>query len=745
MPMKIAPEKPSYKREGPPPVFLIETDGDYPYYAVQVTTDLTLLHDKNKALRTPANWFDSWVGDGAFPGAPQEITGERLNSSAPKKKYTLHPKAWGRLHVKARSLFYRLVVAKDHKRFTHSVSSNGPSFSLIGLPLSPPVTPRLELPNFRRGAQQSLGDAGLLTGTDGDFSYVILDAQHFDMTVLECHEEGLTDTIANMPVKPDVVINGQFLSSYFGVATEGQVIREGRLINKDLRSDRYYLAQDFDATTVAALHIGRGNPGIQRLGARVAFGGLGPLLIGGKPPTPLTPWTKSIYNKEAKVGRGIIAVDRKRGRILLLVQKNNAQHGLKMEKLRTLLTELDVADAVFNDGSDSEALFASGKWLVEPASYKDEAMDFAIAFIDRRKFQLPRLLVMDGTKTGDGKSFASALERPALLQYAPLNLAENLKKQSALSSIKGYFQDGVLRTWKTQNDSQRELVSKLFRNAGAQGAYADLMYISGHAWRHGQLWYHDQDRGSGAPQMVFDPWTEVPAWKNTPRWLVIAGCAVLSLRYSRLVKLNTTERDHLKQWHREIHGPGASISGIDDTSKEVDFCVFHPGWAWYDRILKSTNVRGVLGYWHRSPGANAGDVDIIRDFAEKLNEGKSFLEAWKEANKRGVFAAEAPWVAMIRDGCEQDTLTVLEQRNPSTAGDFNYFDRYQTQKPIGDAYAYANSTNGSKTIGDFTFKIQKEYDHIAMENDAGNLTLSLTSKNVLLYDDGVKPLLARTR
>jgi hypothetical protein len=194
----------------------------------------------------------------------------------------------------------------------------------------------------------------------------------------------------------------------------------------------------------------------------------------------------------------------------------------------------------------------------------------------------------------------------------------------------------------------------------------------------------------------------------------------------------------LKEWHQEIHGPQASIAGLE-AGRAVNFCVFHPGWAWYERILEKTGVRGVLGYWHRSPGASVGDTEIIQDFVENLNEGMSFLDAWKKANQRGMFEAEAPWAAMIRENCEKDTPTVLEQRTPSAAGKFCYFDRFQTRQPMQRAYAYANTPTGKKTIGGFTFSIHEQYDEVAMDNDSANLPVKPTPTNVFQYDDGVKP------
>src|SRR5262249_19886541 len=605
----------------------------------------------------------------------------------------------------------------------------------------------LRLPNFLDLAQQQMAvdQRGIIQGRDGDFRFALLDARFFHMTALECHEFGLTDTVEKMPRKPDAIINGQFISGVSGIDTEGQVIREGLLINADSQTTRYYVAQTWRGSDVSDYHVGRGDPDTAESDARVAFGGLGPVFLGGSAVTTLTAWARSVYDRDADVGRGGIAVHRSRGLILLLVQEDlssifsRTTNAMRMADLRLLLLRMGFDDAVFNDGSDSESLYAYNGWLLRPGFAKDEAMDFAVSFVDRRHNRRARMLAIDGTTTQDAEKFISGVSRPLITHYAPRNISGDLESLPALSSIASAFNAGIIQAWQATTQTQANVIERIIEQAGFGGHWADLLYVSSHAWRHGQLWYHRGGGDSGPILFIADLWSSSfrPVWRTTPRWLIIAGCAVLGLRYSRGLRLDATERGHLTTWHQEMHGSGAAVPGLT-SARQVAFETFHPGWAWYDRVFRnSPGLRGVLGYWYRSPSGGI-DEEIMEDFSERLRKGETLLEAWESANQRGWFEAAAAWAAVVRDGCQDDTLAALEEPNPPQGGGWKYYDRFQDGKLILNAYRDANHLSDSDSIGAVRVSFNSDYDKFAIEELKG-LAVSPTPANFLLYNDGIGP------
>ena len=592
-----------------------------------------------------------------------------------------------------------------------------------------------------------MGRAGFVSGREGDFAWVVMDARHYSMTVLECSElGGLGKTIDRMLNKPDAVINGPFFSSYFGVATQGQVIREGRLEHANPQRKRFYVAQMERQTGQASFRFGSGDPQTVS-NARAAFGGLGPLLINGAPPSgPLTPWAQSIYDEPVRTGRGAVALDRKRGLILLIVQENSGgredSNAMTMTALREWLNKRGITDAVFNDGSNSESLFAGEKWLIKPAWFKDWAMDFAIGFVDHRKVRRVRYLVMDGTKTGDGAAFAKALNRVPITQFAPANMLEARGASFALAPLKRLAGEGVLKYWQGTDSNVAHATSRLLQKGGDD--QADLLYLSSHAWRHGDLWYHPNDQVSRGQLTIANPWSQnfKPQWTERPRWLIIAGCATLGLRVSRCLLLDKdNERAHLRKFHQEIHGPKSSPPGLTD-KKKVALVRYHPGWIWHDRIFSKSGLRGVLGYWHRSPGPNVGDVEIIADFASQLRQGKSFLAAWRSANRylpKASFSS-ATWAAMIRDGCAEDTLATLESVDlPRNRNPFLYYDGLQSGTSVLSAYRKANTSDDSEKFGDVTVPTNRYYDRHAVDDRDDDVKIEITASNFLVYDDDVGP------
>ena len=762
--MKITPNQLSFAPAGKPPVFKVETDGR-PFFAVQVATEALLFNGANASRRSQTNFFDSWFGDDRVnvPGhrARREVAGEHLDSPAGRGRYTLPLVVWKRLlKGKPSRLFYRVQAFTTERRagLRSSVPDaswrKAPALTVAVLPAQPPRSPTgafrgkvgFARPDLLTEAVKQLAKVPIVYGRDRDWRYAILKASAVDMTVIECHERGLTDTVKAMPRKPLAVINGQFLSSIFGIGTEGQVVRERMLINADSRDDRYYVAQRDGGVDVASFRLGLDDPATQEPDARAAFGGLGPILK-DKAPVPLvTQFAKSIYAKSADTGRGAIAVHRGLGLILLAVQQNNSfysDNALTMTELRDRLQALGCDDAVFNDGSDSEALFAGGGWLLDPALKKDETMDFAVGFVERARNRRLRMLAIDGTLSIDAESFAAGLARPAATHYAPRNLAPELKELPSLQPIAATFRSGIIEAHRATDDDQMNLVRRLVELGGASpGLFADFLYVSTHSSRHGELWVSTGGVEARPHRPIAGPWLPgfSPRWTNTPRWLIIAGCGVLAPRYARTVSLSALERSDMNQWHQEIHGAGTAVPGLTP-DKDFVLAVYHPGVAWHDRIFRrSPALRGVLGYWWRSP-AHGKDVEIIQDFAERLAAGEAVLAAWERVN-RGLFGlgfGEAAWAAMVRAGCEEDTLATLEDpTSKPPAGDFRYYDVHQRGKTIRDAYTFANATPDVEEVAGIKIRNNEDYDEEALDRlkeVAGSVTLT----NFLRYNDGVAP------
>jgi phosphodiester glycosidase len=752
------PIRPSWTPGGPAPEFVVDTGG-LRYFGVQVATEAFLLSGAGATRRTPRNFFDSSAGDGRWPAALRfrpEVAAERLEAEPGPVNWALPAVVWRRLTL-VTHLYYRAYASAraDLARPTFSVPdvdwARAPATSIGTLPAYPARSAvarfrgkgPMSKPNFLDLARAQLGAGGMVAGRDGDFHFCVLDARRFDMTVVECHDWGLTDTVEKMPRKPDAVINAQFIASPVGIASEGEVIREGRLINADSKPTREYIAQAWGATSAAGFEVGQGDPSTDATDPRAAFGGLGPVLRGGAPVSPLNAFAKSIYDRDARVGRGVIGVDRDRELVLLVVQEHSSlfpTNAMTMPDLRDRLRTMGVDDAVFVDGSDSVALFAGSGWSLTPGLAKDESMDFAVGFVDRQRNRRARVLAIDGTKTADGKSFIDGTERAPTIHYMVRNLAADLKSLTSLAPIAGAFRDGVLQAWRATNAAEAALVGGILSQAGAGGQFADLLYVSSHAWRHGQLWYHRNDDEAQPLLMLADPWSPSfrPVWRTTPEWLILAGCAVLGLRYSRGRELDATERAHIVDWHRDMHGASAIVPGLTTAKKQI-FAVYHPGWAWYTRVFAgSSSLRGVLGYWYRSPSAGR-DVEIITDFAARLREGRPILEAWAESNRRGWLEAEAAWAAMVREGCTDDRLATLEAAGlPAATGPFRYHDRFQTGRLVPDAYEYANRLTGSAQIGSVPVTHNAEYDKLAV-GELKALPGPVDPATFLAYVDGIGP------
>ena len=759
--MRLTPSETSYDPNGPPPVFHVDTGGAR-FFAVELTKDSYLFNGAASSRRTPANYFLSWDGDDRWPviagSRPRrEVAGAHLEAPTGRISYPLPHAVWLRLRSSPR-LFYRLLVTDDQQRrpargtFTDVDWRRAPAVPIVSLPVRPTRSPvvafrgsgTLSRTDLLEHVSTQLAIGGSVQGRDGNFVFTFLDARRVDMTVVECHVWGLTDTVTKMPRKPDAVINGQFIDDVIGFGSEGQVLREGRSINAGAFSTRSYVAQTWRGADQSDYRMGEGTPSVEQPDARVAFGGLGPVISGGVAAGPLTGWAQSIYNFPAETGRGVIAIERAKRIILLLVQEDHfaffSANAMTMAQIRAWLLGQGFDDAVFNDGSTSEALFAGGSWLLEPGLAKDEVMDFAVGFVDKSRNRRAKLLAIDGTSSADGEAFVDGTARPLITHYSPRNLATNLAADPSMASLAPAFRDGVLQAWRAPTATQADRIGRLFELGGASGHWADILYLSSHAWRHGELWYFANDEHGSPKLTIANPWSSGfrPVWRNSPRWLVLAGCAVLAPRYTRGLRLDSIERGHLVDWHRDMHGSSATVPGLTP-ARETLMATYHPGWAWYDRAFRgNAGIRGVLGYWYRSP-TGGRDAEIVAAFTELLRAGEPLLDAWETANRGGFFDAEALWAAMVRDGCQGDTLATLEDPSPRPpSGDFLYFDYAQRGRTMSAAFARANRLDQVANVGSVTIRHSSLYDELAI-GELRDLSESPTAANFLSYTDGIGP------
>ena len=105
-----------------------------------------------------------------------------------------------------------------------------------------------------------------------------------------------------------------------------------------------------------------------------------------------------------------------------------------------------------------------------------------------------------------------------------------------------------------------------------------------------------------------------------------------------------------------------------------------PSWA---KVLASSSphVRGILGYEESAPGARTAAA-IGQGFVTRLKSGKSFLQAWREANP------SSNWAAIIHKDAVNDRLqdlpAVVAGKKPladvtTTATTFNYYGYLKNQ------------------------------------------------------------------
>lgn len=101
-------------------------------------------------------------------------------------------------------------------------------------------------------------------------------------------------------------------------------------------------------------------------------------------------------------------------------------------------------------------------------------------------------------------------------------------------------------------------------------------------------------------------------------------------------------------------------------------------WAMWTRLMARSDppVRGLLGYEESSPAAGAS-IGIANRFFEELRGRRTFLEAWRAANKG------QHWAAIVHKDAHQDTLTAFP-RDRLPAATLNQYIGYLRSVPGGE-------------------------------------------------------------
>jgi hypothetical protein len=81
-----------------------------------------------------------------------------------------------------------------------------------------------------------------------------------------------------------------------------------------------------------------------------------------------------------EIGKVVLALNRKADTLLVIVQPNDAEPGIRLETLREKLVAVGTNDAVFMDGSDSALLVVNGVFHVLQAENKDELTTIGLGF-----------------------------------------------------------------------------------------------------------------------------------------------------------------------------------------------------------------------------------------------------------------------------------------------------------------------------------------------------------------------------
>ncbi len=228
--------------------------------------------------------------------------------------------------------------------------------------------------------------------------------------------------------------------------------------------------------------------------------------------------------------------------------------------------------------------------------------------------------------------------------------------QTAFSRFKEYFWDKgyqELMTWEhfTGKIDREDIVNSII--------YSKFAYIDSHSPAFGEFFmYHDNTYydtllltdffENGSYDLNADGTSKSLFTKNTD-WLIVNSCS----QFDNL--------ESAQNWGKLMLGNGHRL-------------------------------HGVLGYYDAAPGTTLMK-ERFDDFFENLDNGDTFITAWKKANNEG---SDSNWAVIYHDDCEDDKLTSLT--NPGSGNDYTI--KLLKNSFFGDSSSvvFSNSANNASNI-----------------------------------------------
>jgi hypothetical protein len=286
------------------------------------------------------------------------------------------------------------------------------------------ASPPLSSPTFWRDNAGSLGTLQ----SDGSLLYVVLDHSTEMRIIQRTTTSTMTSFLGGATAGLKVVVNGNMFdatggamwSAKWGTPDDpskttplGKLFNKGSYLAGKSSPSMFYFAQ---ITLPPGPYPGGGGPlsfltGFGDPGGpdvKAAVGGVGPLIISGRgygtanvfapgapgsppptgePPVGDMPYLRqrsnatfaSVESRPASTGKAILASCFAERKLLVIVQPHGVA-GTSYTDIRDKLAKLWVDQAAFLDGSDSVFLWVAGRFVANPATYKDDLDTIAIGF-----------------------------------------------------------------------------------------------------------------------------------------------------------------------------------------------------------------------------------------------------------------------------------------------------------------------------------------------------------------------------
>lgn len=138
---------------------------------------------------------------------------------------------------------------------------------------------------------------------------------------------------------------------------------------------------------------------------------------------------------------------------------------------------------------------------------------------------------------------------------------------------------------------------------------------------------------------------------------------------------------------------------------------------WVNVLKNNNTMHGIAGYHKSAP--SRGDAEIMEKFIGKLNDGKTFVEAWKSANGGSInlpLVNNANWGCLIKEGYDE---TIDKTMSCQTTHSYNNFILYRYEQKnleIPDVQSYSNIIEEVKSSSEVHY-LQEEKEAISIAND----------------------------